>query len=495
MIFPGIDLGTTFSLVAHVNAHGQPALFPDAQDANSFRTPSVVYIGREGTLVGQAAEELLDDAPQLPLARFVKAHLDDGGWLYQDHLQRAWSAPALSALILKKLLRDAQTFHTDELGPAVVTVPAQFTDAQRKATLLAARLAGLAGARLIEEPVAAATYYGLDEGAADRTLLVYDFGGGTFDVTLLQSGPQGLFVLATDGVARLGGRHVDEAIMGLAGGAGDAASQQRLRRVAEQAKIKLATNPALALHRQSLLLGGVPLDFVLTRAQFEAVCQQQVDQSLLACERCLAGAGLGWRDVDKIVLTGGSSLLPAVTRSLLAVSGKAAADLVSRQPHQAVAYGAALIAQRLGAGADADSLVRQASGYDLCLRVWDRQTQAPSLETLIPRNTALPARYSRSFFTNREDQTRLVLEFVQRRGEPAIEASLGHFAFGPILAPRRNHPVEVQVDVGSDGLIHIAARDRDLGTQLAHTLHSDGGASPAGGAQELEWVAAARINA
>ncbi len=505
MIFPGIDLGTSFSLVAHVNAHGQPALFGDAQDARQTRTPSVVYVGREGTLVGTPVEELLEDAPQLNVVRFVKAHLAQAGWCHTDHLERAWTAPALSALILRKLMRDAQTFHTEELGPAVVTVPAQFTHEERKATLHAARLAGLNQVRLIEEPVAAATYHGLEEGPADRTLLVFDFGGGTFDVTLLQTSGEGLYVLATDGVAQLGGRDIDQTLVAQANSAlsqlhgrslkDDVGVQQRLRKLAEQAKLKLSETPALALHKQSLMVAGQRFDFVLTRLQFDAVCQGFVERAVAACERSLQAVALSWRDVDKIVLTGGSSQLPLVQRLLMAASGKQAADIVCSQPHHAVAYGAALIAQRLGQSQAADELVHQANGYDLCLRVWDRLTQAAGLETLIPRNAALPARYSRTFFTNREDQTRLVLEFVQRRGEPAREASLGHFAFGPILAPRRNYPVEVQVEIGSDGLIQISARDRDSGTQLAHTLQSDGSALQPGGAQEAELVRSARINA
>lgn len=484
MIFPGIDLGTTYSMMAHVNSHGQPALFPDVHDASQFRTPSVVYIGREGCLVGEAAEELLEDAPELPIARFVKARLSQTQWWHGDHQQRRWSAEGLSALIVRKLLKDADTFANDEIGPAVVTVPALFTDEQRRATLRAATIAGLGSVRLMEEPVAAATYYGLDEGPIDRTLLVYDFGGGTFDVTVLQTAKEGLFVLATDGVAKLGGRILDERIMALIADdflrrfgrnpLSDPASAQRLRRLAEQAKIKLS-KPGLPQIRQSLLLLGNPFDFVFTRQQFDAIMTEAVSETLAACCRCLNAASLTWRDVDKVLLTGGSSLLPQVQSEILRVSGKHPGDVVSRQPHQAVAFGAAILAERFGRNRDSDSLIQQVSGADLCLRVWDRQNNRPGLESLIARNTPLPSSYSRTFYTNRDDQTRLVLEFVQKRGEAGDEFSLGHFAFGPIENPKKNYPVEVTVALARDGLVRVTARDLVIGKEIAHTLEEGGG--------------------
>lgn len=490
MLFPGIDLGTTYSMIAHVNPHGQPALFPDVHNASQFRTPSLVYIGREGCLVGASAEELLDDAPELPVVRFVKAWLAEAGWRYQDHQQRSWSAVGLSALILRKLLKDADTFAQDELGPGVITVPAHFTDEQRRATLSAATLAGLTAVRLVEESVAAATYYGQDEGPADRTLLVYDFGGGTFDVTLLQTGREGLFVLATDGIAHLGGRCLDERIMALMAvdyqrrfgrdPLADPGSAQRLRRLAEEGKIKLS-RPGLGQIKLSLLLLGNAFDFVLTAHQFDEIMTAAAVETLGACHRCLEAASLAWKDVDKVLLTGGSSLLPQVRAEILRVSGKQPRDLVSKQPHQAVAFGAAILAARYGHLREADATVQPVAGADLCLRVWDPQSNQPGLETLIPRNRPLPAAYSRTFFTQRDDQTRLILEFVQRRGQPAEEFSLGHCVFGPINHPKLNYPVEVTAAQGREGLVRITARDLLTGQEMSHTLAegSDGLANQA----------------
>jgi len=479
VIYPGIDLGTTYSMIAHVNAHGQPALFPDVYNANFFRTPSVVYIGREGCLVGAAAEELLEDAPALPVMRFVKARLGQSGWAYTDHQKRQWTAEALSALIVKKLLNDADTFANDDLGPAVITVPAQFTDEQRRAVLSAADLAGLGNIKLVEEPVAAATYFGLGAKTGEQTFLVYDFGGGTFDVSIVQTAKEGLYVLATDGISQLGGRFLDEQVMEFIASdyrqrtgrspLDDPGAAQRLRRLAEDSKIKMS-KPAMPQVKQSLLLLGEAYDFVFTRQQFDTIALAAVRKTLAACERCLSAASLTWKDIDKILLIGGSSLLPQVTVEILRMSGKSTRDLISKQPHQAVAFGAAILAQQLNRDTSTDGAIRQVAGADLCLRIWDRQKKQMGLETLISRNTPLPAAYSRTFFTSRDDQTRVVLEFVQRRGDPAEEFSLGHFAFGPLDNPRRNYPIEVTVALGRDGLVRITARDQVMGTEMAYAL-------------------------
>ena len=502
MIHVGIDLGTTNSLISYVNAYGQPTLCPDTSDASQFSTPSVVYIGPEGTLVGRPAEMLLDDAPELPVVRFVKGKLADHAWQHLDHKGRPWSAEGLSALILRKLMGDADLAVNEDIGVAMVAVPAQFNDDQRKATLHAARLAGIHNARLIDEPVAAATFYGVAEGGGDRTLLVYDFGGGTFDVTVLQTGPSGLYVLATDGIAALGGRDIDEQIMAIAdddfrrahgrSALDEAGTALRLRRLAEQAKLALGQSRDHQF-RQSLLLRGVPFEFCVTRSQFDRICAEAVARSIEACARCLRASGLGWRDVDRIVLTGGSSLLAQVTRALLEASGKKPSDLVLRQPHQAVAYGAAAIASRLGSGKGAAE-VRQVAGFDLCMRVWDPRRNAPGLEVLVPRNSPLPATYSRTFYTNRDGQTRVIFELVQRRGDPCVEASLGHHAFGPLADTRRNRPIEVTVKLDSEGMLRVEAIDPASGQRIAHSVDREGTTGRERFADEPQRIRSAKIN-
>lgn len=480
MIHCGIDLGTTFSLISYVNAHGQPTLFPDLHDANAFRTPSVVHVGEHDCLVGATAEELLEEDPELAVSRFVKLRMGEDAVVFTDARGRSWSPQALSALILKKLRRDAAAFAPDDIGHSIVAVPAQFNDAQRRATKEAALLAGFGEVTLVEEPIAAATFYGLQEGPADRTLMVFDLGGGTFDVTLLQTSPDGLFALATDGAPDIGGKAFDDAIMAMVEDdfrrrhgrslLEDPASAVRLRRLAEDAKIRLA-KPGRSQVQQALLLGGKPYDFVLTRSQFEQLIAPALDAALAICERCLGAAALGWGQVDKILLAGGSSLLPLVDQRVRLASGKGAREIVSRQPHQAVSFGAALLANRLHQGGpEQNALLQPVASADLGIRIWDRVLGRPGMEVLVPRNTPLPATVTRSFYTTRPEQVRMVLEFLQRRGEESEPASLGHFAFGPIERPRKNFPVEIEVRLREDGTVAVTARDPDTGAAISQEL-------------------------
>ena len=504
MIHCGIDLGTTFSLISYVNAQGQPALFPDVHNANEFRTPSVVHIGERDCLVGSAAEELLEEDPALPVTRFVKLRMGEETPVFTDARGRSWSAQAISALILKKLKRDAAAFAPDDIGPSIVTVPAQFNDAQRRATKEAALLAGLGDVTLVEEPIAAATFYGVQEGPADRTLLVFDLGGGTFDVTLLQTSPDGLFALATDGAANIGGKAFDEAIMGMVEedfrrrhGVSlmqDPASSVRLRRLAEDAKIKLA-KPGRGQVQQSLLLGGKPYDFVLTRGHFQKLISPALDAALEVCERCLGAASLGWAQVDKILLAGGSSLLPIVEERIRIASGKGARDIVSRQPHQAVSFGAAILAGRLQRGGSAsDALLQPVASADLGIRVWDRALGRPGVEVLIPRNSPLPAAVTRSFYTTRPDQVRMILEFLQQRGQDSEPTSLGHFAFGPIEKPRKNFAVEVEVRLREDGTVAVTARDPESGRAIRQELDDRQRERSARFVEERAQVEGLRVN-
>jgi molecular chaperone DnaK len=472
MIHLGIDLGTTYSLVSHVNAHGQPTLFPDSHDASEFRTPSVVCFSSEGVLVGQAVEEWLEEDPTLPAVRFAKLQLGSEQPVCRDEAGRSWSASAVSALILKKLLRDARAFSQDELGPGVITVPAQFGDPARRATQRAARLALLPPMHLIEEPVAAAVYYGLEDGPSDRTMLVYDLGGGTFDATLLQTSPEGLYVLATFGSDKVGGKRFDEAIMqavaedfrrrhGISP-LQEPAAQVRLRRAAEQAKIQLG-RPGRGQVQQSLLLAGRAHDFVLTRSQFESLISEFVAETLHVCERCLTEAALGWSALDRVLLVGGSSLVPLVQEQLRVRSGLPAGTFVSRQPHQAVAYGAAILAERRARSRGVSDSIHQVATSTVGLRIWDRKTGQPGIEPLIRRNAPLPARYAKTFYTTRPDQTRMVIELVQSREDDGEGRSLGHFEFGPIASPRKNYPVEVTITYDAEGLITAQARDAETG--------------------------------
>ena len=506
MIYLGIDLGTTFSIVSYVNPQGVPTLFPDYHDANEFRTPSVVHIGPEGCFVGQALEELLEDEPALPCARFVKLAMGMPEAVFTDHQERLWLPEGISAVILRKMLHDVQAFVHEDVGGVIITVPANFNDEQRRATRNAALLAGLPCPQLIEEPVAAATYYGFAEGKKEQTLFVYDLGGGTFDATVLQSSPEGLYALATEGNNRLGGKEVDEVIMKQVtdeflrqhgfNPLDDPASATQLRRFATDTKLKLA-RPGREQVRKTLLLAGRTLDFIITRNQFERMIEDLIDETLVVSERCLKSAGLDWSLMDRILLTGGSSLLPLVEKKIALASQKSRTEIVCKQPHQAVAYGAALIAEqrrRQLAGEECDTQLQQISAYDLGIRVADKQTGQPAVEVLIPRNSPIPARQGTTFYTTRADQTRMVIEVVQQRAPGVEEKSLGYFAFGPIDKPRKNYPVEITLAYDLDGLVTVTARDPDSGQEIEQILDQEGEHFNARMAEQKEWVTGLEIN-
>lgn len=502
MLYLGIDLGTTYSLVAYMNDHGQPTLFPDFHDANEFRTPSVVHIGDEGCFVGSALEEILDDEPELSQARFFKLAMGEPKGVYSDHRQRNWWPQSLSALVLKKLLNDVEAFAHDEVGGALITVPANFNDAQRRATREAAQLAGLARVKLLDEPVAAATFYGFNRKGGEQTLFVYDLGGGTFDATVLQVGDDGLYSLATEGSNQHGGMRVDEFIMDFildeyqrqhGERPADEATLMILRRFAHEAKLTLV-KPGKTRISKTLVLAGRTLDFVLTRDLFNQMISAFVDETIAVCERCLQAAGLEWSFIDTLLLTGGSSLLPLVPEKLARASGRPKDQLVCKQPHQAVAYGAAILAAQQFAGTGGAKKLQTICAYDLGIRVMGPNGQ-PTVKVLVSKNTPVPAAARTTFYTNRADQARLIIEAVQQReGEQGIEEnSLGFFAFA-IDNPRAQYPVEIELAYDLEGCVVITARDPETQKQIQQVMDKDTEAMDRALLDQQAWINALSIN-
>lgn len=501
MLYLGIDLGTTYSLVAYMNDHGQPTLFPDFHDANEFRTPSVVHVGEEGCFVGSSVEEMLNDEAGLAHARFFKLDMATRQSVFTDHLQRAWWPESLSALVLKKLLADVEAFAHDEVAGVVITVPANFNDAQRKATREAAQLAGIPRVKLIDEPVAAATFYGFNRKGAEQTLFVYDLGGGTFDATVLQVGENGLYALATAGSNRHGGMRVDELIMNfildeyqnLHGvRPNDAVTLSTLRRFAHETKLTLV-KPGKGRVAKTLVLAAKTVDFVLTRERFDQLIDTFIDETLAVCARCLADAGLEWSFIDSIMLVGGSSLLPSVADKLSRVSGRPKDQLICKQPHQAVAYGAAILAP-MAFQKTSNKVLQSISPYDLGIRVM-ASDGTPTVKVLVSQNTPVPAAARTTFYTNRADQTRLIIEAVQQRQTDSgkEDFSLGYFAFA-ISNPRERYPVEIELAYDLEGCVVITARDPETGHQIQQLMDQNTDAMDRDLLNQQAWINALRIN-
>jgi molecular chaperone DnaK len=500
----GIDLGTTFSVAARVSSQGVPVLVPDSLDATDFSTSSVVHIDPAAAIVGTAVEQLLLEEPKLSVARYFKLKMGQKDAVYVDSAARSWRSESLSALILKKIVRDARAVFGEELTSAVITVPAGFGDAQRRATHAAAILAGLPDVQLAEEPIAAAVYYGLTGSGRDETLLVYDFGGGTFDATLLQASPTGVYAIATDG-ATVGGKDIDAALVDLA------ASQFKRQYAsnpldepgAENQLLKFARDTKFALNkpgtnqvRRTLLIAGRTLDIVVTSAQFERLAAPIIEQTFQAAERTLAAGSVTWPLVDRILLSGGSSLLPMVTEGIRRRGGKSGDQLICRKPHHAVAFGAGILAnrRRREASSDGEPVVRPISSYDVGIRVSGRAGSSPGFHVLLPRNAPLPATNTASVYTTRADQQRIVVEVLQRKNAESAVCSLGNFDFGPIRRPRKNYPVEITLAYDFEGVVNVSARDPQTNESMSACMVTEEGVLDRALLEQRGWLQEMRIN-
>lgn len=489
----GIDLGTTHSRISYINSQGIPALFPDRFDAHLFQTTSVVSIHENHAFVGHAAEESGEDSSEISSARFMKLQL--GGY---DHAKvsppdKNWPGTALLGLVIRKLLLDAEIFSHEPIESAVIAVPPQFNEAKRKAVLEAASIAGMHNSSLIDESTAAAMYYGL-RMIGEQTVMVYDLGGGIFDVTILKTSPNGLYVLATSGLPEIGGKNFDQRIrhtlMDLlkaecaVQAAVEAERDPWFWKFAEELKIKIgrAENGRIS---KSLFIGGYPLEFILTRRMFEDMIRTDIEKTIQTCRECLKGASLGWDKIDRILLVGGSCLLPLVQICIREESGKSGDRILIEQPHYAVVYGAALHADQLaGKNQGVPHLKQGCASQSLGFMVKDPKTGQIQFSPLIHRNSPLPASVKRTFFTHHSNQRRIVLELAQVESENAAPESLGHFIFDGIKNPRKNYPVEVTLEYNIDGTIVARAYDQVTGQEMEHKV-----ANPAetGHADILKW--------
>jgi molecular chaperone DnaK (HSP70) len=467
----GIDLGTTFSAVSVLNTVGIPTLIPDKKDHLSYHTPSVVSIANREAIIGEAVEKLLRVNPSLNVCRFAKkgmGHVDD---IYTDDEAISYPAHAVSALILRKLKLDIEASQGEHITGAVIAVPAHFNDAQRRATIDAARLADLPVAGLVEEPVAAAVFSAAStDQSQDRTLLVFDLGGGTLDVTALQSSPDGLYVLATDGSDKVGGRHFDQVIMEMAESHFRAIhrqvaipsreSEQRLRLFATEAKFAMSDMNSSSVTRP-LMLGNQVAQITLHRAHFEQAAKPLLDICAETCQRVLQAKRLNVQSFDQIILTGGSSQLPAVERLLREIFAIPPHRFKRHQVRSAVAYGTVLMAEQMhgsGGSTIAPPLRQTVSTHELGIRALD-EAGRPFFKCLIARNVALPASHEERFFVNTMRSNEVTAEVMQRKDSDHAPESLGVFRFGPLTSGRTDVPIKLQLGYETNGLINVRMVD------------------------------------
>jgi molecular chaperone DnaK len=469
----GIDLGTTFSLISYLNSKGIPALCPDRANSARFQTPSVVHIGQNGVVVGDLCEALITDDPSAAICRFAKLGMGKPEPIYVGHKDVSYRPEAISAMVLKKLIKDAEAHLDKTITGAVITIPAHFNEAQRQATVDAGRLADLPVLGLVEEPVAAAAFFGIESKDVEETVFVFDLGGGTLDATILQSSPTGLYVLATEGSDNLGGKNFDEVIMNMvreqyetlyrADIRKDNEAMQKLRSFATAAKIEVNTGEAGSVNKTLI---------AFNRRHFDQGSEGLLEACEEVCERVLKAVSMSWQDIDDVILTGGSSLLPCVEQKVREISKLPAARIQRKQPHAAVAYGAALLAEQIyGKGETiAPPLKQSVTTNELGLRVMDPVKKKPVFRTLIEKHVPVPVSVKQTLYTHRADQDSITLELMQRKNDYEPPEVLGQFTFGPLAHPEINYPIEVEIGFSAMGRTTVIAKDSRTGTRIEREI-------------------------
>ena len=490
----GIDLGTTNSCVA-VMEGGEPVVIPNTEGNRT--TPSVVGISKTGErLVGQVAKRQAITNADNTVAS-IKRHM---GTDYKVTIGgTSYTPQEISAMILQKLKADAEGYLGEPVTEAVITVPAYFTDSQRQATKDAGKIAGLNVLRIINEPTAAALAYGIDKGE-DHTVLVFDLGGGTFDVSILELG-DGIFeVKATSGNNRLGGDDFDEKVIdwmivefkkqtGI-DLSGDKTAMQRLKEAAEKAKIELSnvTSSNINLPFITMDASGQPqhLDLTLTRAKFDEMTADLVEKTMGPTRQALQDAGLKVSDIDKVILVGGSTRIPAVQAAIKNVTGKEPFKGIN--PDECVAIGASIQGGVL-AGEVKDVVLLDVTPLSLGI-----ETLGGVFTKIVERNTTIPVSRSQVFTTAADNQTSTDIHVLQGEREMAqYNKTLGRFTLMDIPpAPRGIPQIEVKFDIDANGIVNVSAKDLGTGKEQRITIQSNSGLSD----EEIErMVKDAELNA
>ncbi len=470
----GIDLGTTNSCVAVLEG-GEPVVIANAEGART--TPSVVAFTKNGErLVGETAKRQAITNPDRTIAS-IKRHMGENYTVEIDG--KSYTPQDISAMILGKLKADAEAYLGEKVSEAVITVPAYFSDAQKQATKDAGKIAGLDVKRIINEPTAASLAYGLDKADGSQKILVYDLGGGTFDVSVLELGDGVFEVLATNGDTHLGGDDFDNAVLNFLADSfmaehgidlrKDNMALQRLKEAAEKAKKELSSAQTTKINLPFITVseaGPLHMDMDLTRARFDQLTSGLVDRSIEPMKKAMADAGVTNADISKVILVGGSTRIPAVQAAVQKVTGKEPFKGIN--PDECVAVGASIQAGVL-TGEVNDVLLLDVTPLSLSI-----ETLGGVATKLIERNTTIPTKKSQIFSTAADNQTAVDVHVMQGEREMAADnITLGRFQLTGIApAPRGIPQIEVTFDIDANGIVNVSAKDLGTGKEQQITITS-----------------------
>ena len=468
----GIDLGTTNSVVAVLEG-GEPTVIANAEGSRT--TPSVVAFAKDGeVLVGEVAKRQAITNPDRTI-RSVKREMGTNWSIDIDG--KGYNAQEVSARTLMKLKRDAEAYLGDTVTEAVITVPAYFDDAQRTATQEAGKVAGLEVLRIINEPTAAALAYGLEKGDEDQTILVFDLGGGTFDVSVLEIGDGVFEVKSTSGDTSLGGDDWDERIItwlveSFTNDHGvdlskDNMAMQRLKEAAEKAKIELSSSQSTQINLPFVTAtdaGPLHMDYALSRSKFQELTSDLLERCRKPFEQAIKDAGLSMSEIEHVILVGGSTRMPAVTELVQTMTGKEPNKSVN--PDEVVAVGAAVQAGVLR-GEVKDILLLDVTPLSLGI-----ETKGGVMTKMIERNTTIPTRRTEVYTTAEDNQPSVEIHVLQGEREMSqFNKTLGKFQLVDIPpAPRGVPQIEVTFDIDANGIVHVSAKDRATGKEQSITI-------------------------